>query len=183
MGIFISVPKTIECVLIAVIFSALFCGCCYRLLGILQSCGYSGKRLAAWSRKKGNLTFGKHVLLMLLCALSAAVISLCFSFAGTYAAVCGLASFVIFFPLFIWADNKVALRTPLAFTPRLKRLYTVLALITAVTVYFCVTLLNFADFVWGNNVFSIMRYVPLAVFPLLMFPLIQIGRASGRERV
>ena len=180
MGIFISVPKTIECVLIAVIFSALFCGCCYRLLGILQSCGYSGKRLAAWSRKKGNLTFGKHVLLMLLCALSVAVISLCFSFAGTYAAVCGLAGFVIFFPLFIWADNKVALRTPLVFTPRLKRLYTVLALITAVTVYFCVTLLNFADFVWGNNVFSIMRYVPLAVFPLLMFPLILLANCSAK---
>ncbi|MDE6505561.1 MAG: UDP-N-acetylmuramoyl-tripeptide--D-alanyl-D-alanine ligase [Clostridia bacterium] len=180
MGIFISVPKTIECILTAVIFSALLCGCCYRLLGILQSCGYSGKRLAEWAAKKGNLTFGRHVLLMLLCALSSAVISLCFSFAGTYAAVCGLSGFAIFLPLFIWADNKVALRTPLTFTPRLKRLCAVLALLTAVIVYFCITLLNFADFVWGNSVFSIMRYVPLAVFPLLMLPLVLLANVLAK---
>ena len=180
MGIFISVPKTIECVLTAVIFSLLLSGCCYRLLGILQSCGYSGKKLMGWAKKKGNLTFGKHVLLTLMCALSTAVISLCFSFAGTYAAVCGLAGFAIFFPLFIWADNKVALRVPLSFTPRIKRLITVLTLLTAVIVYVCVTLLNFADFVWGNEVFGWMRYVPLSVFPLLMIPLVLLANLISK---
>lgn len=175
MGIFISVPKTIECVICAVVFSLLLCGCCFRLLGILQSCGYSGKKFFGWVKKKGNLTFGKHVLLTMLCALSSAVLSLCFSFAGEYAAICGLAAYLIFFSLFIWADNRVALKVPLTFTPRVKRLYTVLTLITAVFVYFSFTLLNFADYVWGNHIFGTLRYVALAAFPLLIIPLILLA--------
>ena len=45
---FISVSKTIECVLCAVVFALLFSGCFYKLLGILQSSGYSGTRLIKW---------------------------------------------------------------------------------------------------------------------------------------
>lgn len=175
MGIFISVPKTIECVASAVVFTLLLGGCAYRLLGILQSCGYGGKKFCGWLKKKGNLAAGKFVLLAMLCALSSAVISICFSFAGEYAAVCGLAGYAIFLPLFIWADNKVALRVPLAFTPRVKRLYSVLTLLTAVFVYLAFTLLNFADFVWQNQIFTTLRYVPLAIFPLLVIPLILLG--------
>ncbi len=175
MGIFISIPKTIECVVGAVVFTLLLCGCAYRLLGILQSYGYGGKKFCGWLKKKGNLTVGKFVLLAMLCALATAVISLCFSFAGEYAAVCGLAAYAIFFPLFIWADNKVALRVPLTFTPRVKRLYTVLTLVTAAFVYLAFTLLNFADFVWGNLIFNTLRYLPLAVFPLLVIPIILLA--------
>ena len=168
---FISVPKTIECVLCAIVFSLLFSGCCYRLLGILQSSGYSGTRLIKWSHKKGNLVFGRHVLLTLLCALSCAVISLSFSFAGEWSAVIGFAAYIIFFSVFIWADNRVALRTPLTFTPRLKRLFVVLVLVNAIISYLAICLLNFGDSVWGNHVFTTLRYCPLSVFPLLMFPI------------
>lgn len=180
MGIFISVPKTIECIACAVVFTLLYCGCCYRLLGILQSLGYGNIKLFKWAKKRGNLTFGKHVLLMLLCALSCAVISLCFSFAGEWAAVIGLSAFAIFFPLFIWSDNKIALKVPIAFTPRLKRLYAVLTLIVAVFVYLAVTLLNFADFVWGNKMFTILRYVALSALPLLMFPLVALSNLAAK---
>lgn len=172
MGIFISVQKTVECAVGAVCFALLFGGCCYRVLGILQSVGYDGKKFFGWAKKKGNLTFGKHVLLMLACALSCAVIGLCFSFAGEYAAVCALAAYLIFFPLFIWADNKIALRIPLAFTPRVKRLYGILCFTVAVAAYLAFTFLNFADFVWGNRIFGILRYVPLSLFPLLIIPFV-----------
>ncbi len=168
---FISVPKTIECVLYAVVFSLLFSGCFYRLLGILQSSGYSGVRLIKWSHKKGNLVFGRHVLLAFLCALACAVISLCFSSAGEWSALIGSISYIIFFSVFIWADNRVALRTPLTLTPRLKRLFVVLVLLNAILSYLAICLLNFADSVWGNHVFTTLRYCPLAVFPFLMFPI------------
>lgn len=168
---FISVPKTIECVLCAVVFSLLYSGCFYRLLGILQSSGYSGVRLIKWSHKKGNLVFGRHVLLTLLCALSCAVISLAFSFAGEWSAVIGFAAYIIFFSVFIWADNRVALRTPLTFTPRLKRLFVVLVLVNAIISYLSICLLNFADNVWGNHVFTTLRYCALSIFPLVMFPI------------
>ena len=172
MGIFISVPKTIECVVTAVIFSALLCGCCFKLLGILQSCGYSGKKLIGWTRKKGNLVITRLLLLTMLCVLASAVISLCFSFAGEWSAVVGLSAYAALFAVYIWADNKVALRSPATPTPRFKRLYTVLFLICAVFVYLAVTLLNFADAVWGNRIFNILRYCPLSVFPLLIIPII-----------
>lgn len=171
MGIFISVSKTIECVLCAVIFSALFCACFYKTLGILQSCGYKGKKLIKWAKKKNNLAFTRHVFLAMLCALSCAVISLCFSFAGSYAAICGLAGFAAFFVLYTVADRKIALRTNVSKTPRLVRLYVVLFVVVTVICYLFITLLNFADYVWGNNVFNILRYCPLAVLPLLIIPL------------
>ena len=172
MGIFISVEKTIECVIISVIFSALLAGCCYRLLGILQSGGYGGKKFIKWTKKKSNLVFTRHILLTMLCALSVAVISLCFSFIGEWAAIVGLAGYAVFLPLYIWADNKVALKVPVTATPRYKRLYIILAFFTAVFVYLAVTLLNFASEVWGNAIFEYLRYVPLSLFGLLLIPLV-----------
>lgn len=180
MGIFISVPKTVECVVVAVIFSLLFSGCCFRLLGIMQSFGYSGKKTFAWVNRKANMTFSRHALLALLCALSCAILGLCFSFAGEYAAVIGLAGYLIFLPLYIWADNRIALKVPLTFTPRMKRLYTVLSLISAIFAYIAVTLLNFADYAWGNEIFSYLRYVPLAVFPLIIIPVILLSNLADK---
>ena len=52
MGIFISVPKTIECVAIAVFFAFAMLLSSAKLLGILQSCTYSGKKLVIWAAKK-----------------------------------------------------------------------------------------------------------------------------------
>ena len=126
------------------------------------------------------MTLSRHVLLTIICALSSAVLGLCFSFAGEYAGLCSLAAFVLFLPLYIWADNRVALKVPLSFTPRLKRLYAALVLIIAIFAYIAVTLLNFADFVWGNAVFSVLRYVPLSVFGLLLLPLVAFANLVSK---
>ncbi len=180
MGIFISVPKTIECVLCAAVFAVLLCACSYKCVGILQSCGYGGAKFFAWCRKKRNLAFTRHSLLALLCVFSYSVISLCFSFAGEWSAVIGFSAYIIFFALYIWADNKVALKSPASPTPRFKRLYVVLFLCTATFVYFAVTLLNFAAAVWGNTVFYVLRYFALSVFPLCIIPLILLANAVAK---
>ncbi|MDE6356208.1 MAG: UDP-N-acetylmuramoyl-tripeptide--D-alanyl-D-alanine ligase [Clostridia bacterium] len=171
MGIFISVPKTIECVLAAVIFTALFAPCFYKLLGILQSCGYSGKKFFGWARKKNNLVFTRHSLLTLLLLMSSAGISFLFAFVNEWAAIIGCSSYIIFLIVYTWADNRVALKTPVVATPRFKRLYIILIFIIAVLAYLAIVLLNFADAVWGNRFFNLLRYVPLSLFPLLMIPL------------
>ncbi len=180
MGIFISVPKTIECVVCAVLFALLYCVCFYRLTGILQSLSYSGTKLFKWAKKKGNLTFGKHILLTMLCVLSTAVVALCFSFSGEWAAVISLACFAVFFAVFIWADNKIALKVPVTFTPRLKRLYVVLVVVSLILVYLAVTLLNFADFVWGNSVFTLLRYCALSLFGLLIMPILALSNSIAK---
>lgn len=185
---FISVAKIIESLIIAVCFTALFCGCGYRLFGILQSCGYGGKRFIKWANKKNNLIFTRHVLLAMLCALAYAVISLCFSFAGEWSAIVGLSAYVILFAVYIWADNRVALRTPAVPTARFKRLYCVFAVISAVIAYFAVTLLNYASFAytnnysgyWGAHIFEILRFCPLAVFPLLLIPLVLLANLVSK---
>lgn len=168
---FISVQKTIECVVGAVIFATLYSGCFYRVTGSLQALGYSGARLLKWSRKKGNLVFVRHTFLTMLCVFSCAVVSLVFSFAGEWSAVAGFAMYAVFFPLYIWADNRVALKTPVSLTPRFKRLFAVTVLLNAILAYLAISLLNFADYVWGNHVFTVLRYCPLAAFPLLILPL------------
>ncbi|MDE7330349.1 MAG: UDP-N-acetylmuramoyl-tripeptide--D-alanyl-D-alanine ligase [Clostridia bacterium] len=166
--------------MIAVVFSLLLSGCCYRLLGILQSVGYGGKKLFDWANKRDNMVISRHFLLTILCALSSAILGLCFSFAGEYAGVIGLAGYLIFLPLYIWADNKVALKVPLTFTPRLKRLCAVLTLIIAIFVYVAVTLLNFGDYVWGSAVFSSLRYVPLSLFPMFIIPLVLLANVLAK---
>lgn len=180
MGIFISIPKTIECVIAAVIFAALLSGCCFKLMGILQSCGYSGKKLVGWVKKKNNLAITRLLLLAMLCVLASAVVSLCFSFAEEWAAVVGLSAYLILFSVYIWADNRIALRSPVSPTPRFKRLYAVLVLLTAIFVYLAVTLLNFADAVWGNRIFNLLRYCALSVFPLLVIPVILLANLLSK---
>lgn len=177
MGIFVSVPKLIESILCALAFTALYCACCYKPLGILQSCGYSGKKLMGWVNKKNNLIFSRQSLLAFLCVLSVAVLALCFSFLGGYAAIVGFAAYIAFFVWYIVADKKRALRSPAAFTPRFVRLYAVLSVLTFILVFMSVTLLNYADYKIGNDVFGYLRYCPLAIFPLIILPLVIVSNA------
>ncbi len=175
MGIFVSVPKTCECIVAALILAAFLSVAAFKPLGVLQSAGYSEGKFFKWLNKKSNMLYTRLALLSLMCALMYAVLALCFSFTGEWAAVIGLAAFAVFLTAYIAADRKIALRSSLTFTPRLKRLYTVLCLVLAVVCYLAVTLLNFADEVWGNDIFSYLRYLPLALLPLSVPPLIALS--------
>ncbi len=172
MEFFISVPKTIECVAAAVFFGCAMLLASAKLLGILQSCTYSNLKLITWSRKKYNLTLGRHLLLALCCALSSAVVALAFSFAGEWAATISLSAYVVFFVLFILADTKLSLRSPATLTPRFTRLTVSVWLTSAIISYIVIALLNFADYLWGNALFSALKYVALAVLPLCLLPVV-----------
>ncbi|MCD8287014.1 MAG: hypothetical protein LUD50_07310 [Clostridia bacterium] len=167
---FISVGNTVECVLVAIILAALLTGCSYRILGVVQSSGFSGRRAFTWFGKKDNHVFGRHGVLFVLCALSSAVIGLCFAFAGTWGGVCSLAPIIAFLILYIWADNKRAIYVPVEKTPRITRIMVIIFVLSAIFCYIAVALLNFADAVWGNIYFSLLRYVPMSLFVLLLIP-------------
>ena len=92
VGIFISVPKTVECVITALALAALSSLVVFRQAGVLQSSGYSNGKYFNWLKRCGNLSYTRFVLLTVACALGNAVLSLCFSFAGEWAAVIGLAA-------------------------------------------------------------------------------------------
>ncbi len=180
MGIFISVPKTIECVVTALAFAVFLSLAVYRQAGVLQSSGYSNKKYFQWLKKKGNLAFERFALLSLICVMTSAVTALCFSFTGEWAAVISLAPYLLFFIVYLAADKKIALRSKTVFTPRLKRLYVVLVLVFAVVSYLLVTLLNFAAHVWENELFFCVRYVPLFVLQLLALPMLMLANAISK---
>lgn len=180
MGIFISVPKTVECVVTALALAALLCAAAYKQTGVLQSSGYSNGKYFAWVKKKGNLSFQRFMFLAMLCALSSAMIAMMFSFTGEWAAVISLTAYLAFFVLYLVADKKLALRSEVTPTARFKRLYTILFLVLAICSYILVTLLNFADYVWENKIFSYLRYVPLSVLPLLLIPLIMLANGIAK---
>jgi len=144
----------------------------YKALGVLQSFRYDQKKLIKWAKNKENLGFSRHALLATMCALSSAVLALCFSFAGQWSAVISLVGFALFAVLYIRADFKIALKVDTAATPRFKRLFIVTLFVYAVICYIIVTLLNFADYLWKYPLFTALRYFPLSVLPLLIYPII-----------
>ena len=180
MGIFISVPKTVECIVTAVLFAVAVTLASFRQAGVLQSSGYSNYKYVKWLKKKDNLALDRLILLSMLCALSNAIVSLCFSFTGEWSAVIGLIPYAILFALYLHADEKVALRSEAVATPRFIRLFTVLFVVAAIVSYIFVTLLNFADYVWGNKVFTALRYCPLALIPVLVIPVMLLANCIAK---
>lgn len=180
MGIFISIPKTAECILTAVFFAVLLCAAAYKQAGVLQSSGYDNGKYFKWVGKKGNLAFERFALLAMMCALGSAVLSLCFSFLGEWSAVVSLSIYLLFFIVYLWADKKIALRSEAALTPRFLRLYAVYFFVCLVVSYILITLLNFADFVLKSEVFSCLRYCPLSVLPLLLIPLLTLANGIAK---
>lgn len=173
MGIFINWQTTLECVLVAAAFATFITFIAFKPLGILQGLGYKCGKFMAWAGRKNNLAQARFSLLAIAVLLSSAVISLCFGFAGAHwAAVIGLAGYLIFFVLYLVADSRRSVRSQVTLTPRFKRLLACLWVTLALLIYLAVTLLNFAEYVWGARLFATLKYCALAVFPLALLPVI-----------
>lgn len=157
----------------AVAFACFLTVLCFNSLGILQGFGYKGGRLLGWSARKSNLTQARYSLVALASLLSSAVISLCFGFAGAHlAGVIGLVGFAIFFVLYAVAEARRPVRGSATLTPRFKRLIATVWVTFAVLVYLAVCLLNFAEKVWGEELFATLKYSALAIFPLAALPIV-----------
>ena len=178
MGIFINWQTTLECVLIAVVFASFLSLVSFKTLGILQGFGYKSSKLFGWAGRKNNLTQARFLLLFIATALSSAVISLCFGFAGAHwAAVIGLSAYLIFFVLYLVAESRRAIKNSATLTPRFKRLFVTLWLVFAVLSYLAVTLLNFGEKVWGARLFATLKYSALAVLPLVIIPVVCLANS------
>lgn len=170
---FINWQITLECVLIASAFACFLSLTAFKTLGILQGFGYKNAKLFGWAGRKSNLTQARFSLLALASALASAVISLCFGFAGGHwAAVIGLAAYLIFFVLYLAAESGRSIKNSATLTPRFKRLFITLWFVFAVLVYFAATLLNFGEHVWNANLFSTLKYCILSIFPLSIIPIV-----------
>ena len=136
----------------------------YKSLGALQQCGYQNGKFARWLKKKDNLYYNRLALWAGLALLSTALVSLCFSFAGTKTAVLVSAfPFFLFCLLFCIADRKYALKIPVKNTGRIKRLSSVYILLTACVSYIVIALLDFLAAVFESELYSLFAYVPFTL--------------------
>lgn len=180
MGIFVSPQKTIECVFLALFFTAAVCIITFKHVGVLQNAGYRNSKYCRWLNPKDNFALARLYIVSLLCLISSAVLALCFSFAGKGAALCSLAAYIIFYSAYFVADRKIALRSTAKVTPRFLRLYAVYALVTAIFCYAAVTLINFADYVLNSALFTTLKYVLFAPLPLLSIPLLLLSNLISK---
>ena len=170
MPFFISIEKTVEAVIIAVAFAVLSCLCANKVLGALQALGYDNKSLIKWTKNKSNLTVERHFILAMCCVLATSVLSLFFAFLLDWAPIIGLLAYLIFYLLYIVTDKKIAVRLKPVYTNRFKRLNVAFTLLFAIISYVLISLLNFADYVWGNTIFYLLKYAVLSVLPMLITP-------------
>lgn len=171
MVFFIDWQTTLECAIIALFFASLLTLALFKPLGVLQSCGYKCGEFFRWARRKNNLIFSRYSLLALSCLLCCAVLALCFSFAKAYADIISLAAYLIFFVTYIFADARYSFRGGAVLTKRFKRLLAAVWVVIALATYLAASLLNFADYVWGEKIFSYLKYCALSLIPLTALPL------------
>ena len=152
----------------SVVTACLLCASTTKLLGGLQQSGYAGKNFLRWLRRKDNLYFNRLAVLSLCLAVQTAVVSLCFSFLGVKTAL--ILSAVPFWGgmlFFLFADSKYALKVPVNYTGRLKRLYGAYIAIILCFSYIFIAYLAFLAEVNGSFIYGLIAYVPFAVMPML----------------
>ncbi|MBQ3506121.1 MAG: UDP-N-acetylmuramoyl-tripeptide--D-alanyl-D-alanine ligase [Clostridia bacterium] len=161
--------ELLERIVAAVVIAVLFCAISVKCLGALQQSGYKNKTFLRWLSREGNLTFNRLSVLALCLALSTAIVSLCFSFAGVkIALVCSAVPFFLLLTMYIYADGKHALKVPLVLTGRVKRLFAAYFLVVASVSFTLVSVLKFLMIVNGSEMYALIAYVPVAVMPILL---------------
>lgn len=144
-------------------------------MGALQQSGYKYGTFWRWLKRKDNLYFNRLAVLALCLALTSAVTALCFSFLGTQEAL--LVASIPFFGLLLlfWrVDAKYALKVPITFTGRLRRLFAVYVFFTACVSYILMAGLTFLAEWNGSDLYGLIAYVPVAVMPILT-PILLLG--------
>ena len=141
----------------------------HKCLGAMQQSGYNARRFLKWLKRKDNLYFNRLSLFSLLLFLFCAITSLSFSFLGNrYGVMISALPFLGFCVLFCVADGKYALKIPVKYTPRLKRLSLTYLLFIAVFSYLFISVLYFVKRWINVDVYSVFAYLPYAVMPMFL---------------
>lgn len=168
-----------EYAVISIALALLLPLCTFKMLGALQQAGYNGKRFAKWTVRKGNMVYSRYILLAFLIALSSAVLAVVFSFTGIWAAYISLLPFPIFTAAYCHADKK-ALKVPLVYTRRVQRVYAFECICVFIAAALLTLGVNAAAYYAGIALLSHLRYLPLAILPILLPVLLRAANAVDR---
>lgn len=152
----------------SVVTACLFCFSTRNALGAMQQSGYRCKKFWGWLSRKDNLFFNRLAVLSLCLALGSAIFALCFSFLGVREAlVCSCVPFFALCLLFLGSGVKYALKVPVQYTGRMKRLFVGYFILTAALAFGVIALLAFLAEVNGSTLYGLIAYVPFSVMPML----------------
>lgn len=152
-----------------IVCTCLFYLATYKALGALQQCGYKNGRFARWLKRRDNLYYNRLALWSGLSFLSAGIVSLVFSFAGTRVALLVSAvPFLLFSLLFLLADRKYALKLPVVVTGRIKRLSAVYILLIACASYIALALLSLLNAIVDKPLYALFQFLPFSFMPLAL---------------
>lgn len=156
-------------VVAVVVTACLFALASVKMLGAMQQSGYKNGVFMRWLRRKDNLQFNRLAVSALCLALASAVFSLCFSFLGVkWGLLISALPFLTLCIVYLYADKKYALKVPVKFTGRARRLLAVYLLVVACVGYGIVALLGFLSELNGSDLYASVAYVPYAAMPLLL---------------
>ena len=151
----------------SLVTACLFCASTKNALGAMQQGGYSCKKFFAWLTRKDNLYFNRLAVLSLCLALVSAITAFCFSFLGVREAlVCSCVPFFALCLLFLRSGEKYALKVPLRYTGRIKRLCAGYLLVMALAEFGWIAFLAFLAKWNGSEIYNLIAYVPFAVMPM-----------------
>jgi len=139
-----------------------------RLLGIAQQSGYKSREVWRWLKRPDNLFFNRLSLWGLMGFLTTAIVALCFSlWSALVARIATALPFLTFCVLFLIAEKKYALKVPVKYTARVKKIAVVYALLLACVGYIGIALLDFLGAVIDSELYRAFAFVPFAFIPLL----------------
>ena len=156
-------------IIASVVATCLLCASTLKLLGAMQQSGYKNAKFWGWITRKDNLQFNRLLVLSLCLALVSAVTSLCFSFLGKTEAllISALPFFGLMF-LFLFADEKFALKVSVKRTGRVIRLFVAYFVVVLCAAFTLITALMFLDKWISSDVYGFLAYVPVAILPALL---------------
>jgi len=169
-----------------VALTGLFYASTFKMLGILQQCGYRNGAFWRWLRKKDNTAYNRLFCWSFFSLLTSAFGGVCTAPLGVETAqVVFLAVFLFFSFLYCVCEKGYALKVPVNATKRLKRLSAVYLFLLAITGYLALTLSWFLIEVSGGGTFSIFAFAPLTPLPLILPFLLLLANAfvSPYEKV
>ena len=168
-------------IIASLLTTLLLCLSTVKMMGALQQSGYKCGVFWRWLKRKDNLYFNRLAVLALCLVLTSSAVSLSFSFLGVQEAL--LVASIPFFGLLLlfWRmDAKYALKVPVHFTGRLRRLFAVYALFMASVCYVLVAGLTFLAEWNGSTLYGLIAYVPMAIMPILTPILLLAANATTK---
>ncbi len=145
------------------------CFVIYPLLAILQQQGYDEKEFLKWAYRAKNPLLKRLALLSLCLCLLTAIFAVCFSFAGiVWANFLAVIPFAGLCVVYYFAGKKSVLKVAFKPTKRAFRLYICFHVVLAVFAFlFGIVCAAIAGAI-NNSVIYLLRFVPFAIFPLLL---------------